>query len=107
MYRSPLTGSAGAPLILLVLASHRSYAAHSTRLSETLSYRRVCCSSVPHSRSPANAAFPCRFAAYAVAFSPFFPNKLAVAGSANFGLVGNGRLSVLGNGPQGVGVDKV
>ena len=47
------------------------------------------------------------FAAYAVAFSPFFPNKLAVAGSANFGLVGNGRLSVLGNGPQAMGVEKV
>ncbi|SCV67477.1 BQ2448_5088 [Microbotryum intermedium] len=41
------------------------------------------------------------FAAYAVKFSPFFPNRLAVAGSANFGLVGNGRLSVLNTGGAG------
>lgn len=38
------------------------------------------------------------FAAYALAFSPFFPNKLAVAGAANFGLVGNGRLSLIDSG---------
>ncbi|GAA5863464.1 hypothetical protein JCM3774_005302 [Rhodotorula dairenensis] len=36
------------------------------------------------------------FACYSLAFSPFYPNKLAVAGAANFGLVGNGRLSVVG-----------
>ncbi|KAK4055972.1 peroxisomal targeting signal 2 receptor [Microbotryomycetes sp. JL221] len=53
-----------------------------------------------------------------VAFSPFFPNKLAVAGSANFGLVGNGRLSVVGidgpapghmqaGGPAPMSVDKL
>ncbi|BGP07560.1 hypothetical protein JCM10049v2_003398 [Rhodotorula toruloides] len=45
------------------------------------------------------------FACYSVAFSPFFPTKLAVAGAANFGLVGNGRLSVVnqdaGPGPAG------
>ncbi|GAA6008508.1 Pex7p [Rhodotorula paludigena] len=35
------------------------------------------------------------FANYSVAFSPFFPGKLALAGAANFGLVGNGRLSVV------------
>lgn len=41
------------------------------------------------------------FAGYAVAYSPFFPATLAVASSANFGLVGNGRLHVcnLGAGP--------
>lgn len=48
-----------------------------------------------------------RFAAYAVAYSPFVPNKLAVAGAANFGLVGNGRLSLLGIGPNGMAVNKV
>ena len=35
----------------------------------------------------------------AVAFSPFYDNKLAVASSANFGLVGNGRLHILGLAP--------
>lgn len=42
------------------------------------------------------------FACYSLAFSPFYPNKLAVAGAANFGLVGNGRLSVaaIQDGPQ-------
>ncbi|GAA5990791.1 hypothetical protein JCM10908_000016 [Rhodotorula pacifica] len=35
------------------------------------------------------------FACYSLAFSPFYPNKLVVAGAANFGLVGNGRLSVV------------
>ncbi|BGP70007.1 hypothetical protein NBRC10513v2_003360 [Rhodotorula toruloides] len=54
------------------------------------------------------------FACYSVAFSPFFPTKLAVAGAANFGLVGNGRLSVVnqdvgagpapGMGPGGMGM---
>ncbi|GAA6013417.1 hypothetical protein JCM11491_006070 [Sporobolomyces phaffii] len=40
------------------------------------------------------------FACYSIAFSPFYPNKSAVAGSANFGLVGNGRLSVLHDTPN-------
>lgn len=31
----------------------------------------------------------------AVKYSPFFDNRLAVAASANFGLVGNGRLYIL------------
>ncbi|KAA1118955.1 peroxisomal targeting signal 2 receptor [Puccinia graminis f. sp. tritici] len=35
------------------------------------------------------------FAGYSCAFSPFYPNKLAVATAANFGLVGNGRLHIL------------
>ena len=35
------------------------------------------------------------FNGYAVQYSPFFDNRLAVASSANFGLVGNGRLHVL------------
>ncbi|BGP15556.1 hypothetical protein JCM10213_001353 [Rhodosporidiobolus nylandii] len=43
------------------------------------------------------------FACYSLAFSPFYPAKLAVAGAANFGLVGNGRLSVVNSeaGPPG------
>lgn len=32
------------------------------------------------------------YAGYSVAYSPFFPGLLAIASSANFGLVGNGRL---------------
>lgn len=52
------------------------------------------------------------FAAYSVAFSPFFPDKLAVAGAANFGLVGNGRLSLIDlggglNSPAPMGIEKV
>jgi len=52
------------------------------------------------SRSPPAAArltpaHAHRFANYSVAFSPFYPNKLALAGAANFGLVGNGRLSIV------------
>ena len=35
------------------------------------------------------------FNGYAVKYSPFFDNRLAVASGANFGLVGNGRLYVL------------
>lgn len=38
------------------------------------------------------------FAHYSVAWSPFHPNRLAVASSANFGLVGNGRLHLVGVG---------
>ncbi|CAO1631251.1 unnamed protein product [Parajaminaea phylloscopi] len=36
------------------------------------------------------------FAGHNVAWSPFFPDRLAVAGAANYGLVGNGRLHVIG-----------
>ncbi|GAA5980338.1 hypothetical protein JCM11641_001771 [Rhodosporidiobolus odoratus] len=53
------------------------------------------------------------FACYSLAFSPFYPARLAVAGAANFGLVGNGRLSVLtqdggpaGTGSAGIGLEK-
>lgn len=38
----------------------------------------------------------------AVKYSPFFDNRLAVAASANFGLVGNGRLFVLELTPNGI-----
>lgn len=36
------------------------------------------------------------FAGYAVAWSPFFEGRLAAAGAANYGLVGNGRLHIVG-----------
>jgi len=39
---------------------------------------------------------------YSVKYSPFFDNRLAVVGGANFGLVGNGRLFVLQLGAQGI-----
>jgi len=35
------------------------------------------------------------YACYSLAWSPFHPHRLAVAGAANFGLVGNGRLLTL------------
>ena len=38
----------------------------------------------------------------AVKYSPFLDNRLAVAASANFGLVGNGRLYVLELTPNGI-----
>ncbi|GAA99599.1 uncharacterized protein L969DRAFT_411797 [Mixia osmundae IAM 14324] len=48
------------------------------------------------------------FAGYALAWSPFFPGRLALASSQNFGLVGNGRLHLLGYQPQTrqLGVEK-
>ncbi|GBE89593.1 WD40 repeat-like protein [Sparassis latifolia] len=44
------------------------------------------------------------FAHYSLAWSPFHSTRLAVASSANYGLVGNGRLHLvsLGQGPGGV-----
>ena len=38
----------------------------------------------------------------AVKYSPFFDSRLAVAASANFGLVGNGRFYFLELTPQGI-----
>ena len=38
----------------------------------------------------------------AVKYSPFFDNRLAVSTSANFGLVGNGRLYILELTPNGI-----
>lgn len=44
------------------------------------------------------------FAHYSVAWSPFHDTRLALASSANFGLIGNGRLHLvsLGPGPGGM-----
>lgn len=55
-------------------------------------------SSGPFSRLPTPG-----FAGYNLAWSPFYPDRMAVAGSANYGLVGNGRLHLVGvnsAGPQ-------
>ncbi|KAI9794470.1 MAG: peroxisomal targeting signal 2 receptor [Piccolia ochrophora] len=46
------------------------------------------------------------FNGYAVKYSPFFDSRIAVAASANFGLVGNGRLYVLGLTPDGIVSEK-
>lgn len=46
------------------------------------------------------------FNGYSVKYSPFFDSRIAVAASANFGLVGNGRLYVLGLTERGIVADK-
>ncbi|PWY98354.1 WD40 repeat-like protein [Testicularia cyperi] len=45
------------------------------------------------------------FAGYSVAWSPFFDRRLAVSSSANYGLVGNGRLHILSLGPNPASLD--
>lgn len=42
------------------------------------------------------------FQGYAVKFSPFEEGKIAVAGSQNFGIIGNGKQYVLQFGPHGI-----
>lgn len=46
------------------------------------------------------------FNGYSVKYSPFFDSRIAVASSANFGLVGNGRLYILGLTPNGIVAEK-
>ena len=46
------------------------------------------------------------FHGYAVKYSPYFDNVFACAASANFGLVGNGRLYVLGLAQEGIKAEK-
>ncbi|KAG7287891.1 hypothetical protein NEMBOFW57_007408 [Staphylotrichum longicolle] len=46
------------------------------------------------------------FNPYAVKYSPYYDSRLAVATSANYGIVGNGRLFVLGLGPAGIQAEK-
>ena len=46
------------------------------------------------------------FNGYAVKYSPFFDSRIAVASSQHFGLVGNGRLFVLGLTPKGIVAEK-
>ncbi|RDW91849.1 hypothetical protein BP5796_01243 [Coleophoma crateriformis] len=43
---------------------------------------------------------------YAVKYSPFFDSRIAVAASANYGLVGNGRLYILGLTANGIQAEK-
>ncbi|KAL9052805.1 MAG: hypothetical protein Q9162_005167 [Coniocarpon cinnabarinum] len=47
------------------------------------------------------------FKGFSVKWSPFFDDRLALATSQYYGLVGNGRLYVLGLGPQGILASKV
>lgn len=44
---------------------------------------------------------------YAVKYSPYYDNRLAVATAANFGLVGNGRLYVLGLAANGMRAERM
>ena len=46
------------------------------------------------------------FNGYSVKYSPFFDSRIAVAASANFGLVGNGRVYILGLTPNGIVAEK-
>ncbi|KAL8642479.1 MAG: hypothetical protein Q9228_000829 [Teloschistes exilis] len=46
------------------------------------------------------------FKGHAVKYSPFFDSRIAVASAANFGLVGNGRLYILGLTPEGIIAEK-
>ena len=46
------------------------------------------------------------FNGYAVKYSPFFDSRIAVASSQHYGLVGNGRLYILGLTPKGVVAEK-
>ena len=43
---------------------------------------------------------------YSVKYSPFFDSRLSTATSANFGLVGNGRLYILNLTPNGIVAEK-
>ncbi|KZF25080.1 peroxin 7 [Xylona heveae TC161] len=46
------------------------------------------------------------FNGYGVKYSPFFDSRIAVSAAANFGLVGNGRLYILGLTPNGIVAEK-
>ncbi|TLD13167.1 uncharacterized protein PgNI_04028 [Pyricularia grisea] len=46
------------------------------------------------------------FNPYAVKYSPYYDNRIAVASSANYGIVGNGRVYALGLTAAGVQVEK-
>ncbi|KAI0388773.1 WD repeat domain-containing protein [Xylariaceae sp. FL0594] len=46
------------------------------------------------------------FNPYAVKYSPYYDNRIAVASAANYGIVGNGRLFCLALGPGGVQIMK-
>ncbi|KAL1879368.1 hypothetical protein VTK73DRAFT_7099 [Phialemonium thermophilum] len=46
------------------------------------------------------------FNPYAVKYSPYYDSRIAVATSANYGIVGNGRLFALGMTPAGIQLEK-
>lgn len=46
------------------------------------------------------------FNPYAVKYSPYYDSRIAVASSANYGIVGNGRVYALGLNAAGVQVEK-
>ena len=46
------------------------------------------------------------FNGYAVKYSPFLDSRIAVATSQHYGLVGNGRLYILGLTPKGIVAEK-
>jgi len=46
------------------------------------------------------------FNPYAVKYSPYYDSRLAVAASANYGIVGNGRLYCLGLSAHGIQLEK-
>jgi peroxin-7 len=46
------------------------------------------------------------FNPYAVKYSPYFDSRIAVATSANFGIVGNGKVFVLGLTANGIEVER-
>ena len=43
---------------------------------------------------------------YAVKYSPYYDSRIAVSAAANYGIVGNGRLFILGLGPAGIQLEK-
>jgi peroxin-7 len=43
---------------------------------------------------------------YAVQYSPYYDSRVAVAAAANYGIVGNGRVFVLGMSPAGIQLEK-
>ncbi len=46
------------------------------------------------------------FNPYAVKYSPYYDSRIAVAASANYGIVGNGKVFALGMNAQGIHVEK-
>ena len=46
------------------------------------------------------------FNGYAVQYSPWSDSRIAVGAAANFGLVGNGRVYILGLTPNGIIAEK-
>ena len=46
------------------------------------------------------------FNGYAVKYSPFFDSRIAVATSQHYGIIGNGRLYILGLTPKGIVAEK-